>query len=139
MSRFNSLIVLFVVLVMSSCAKSKNEINPLILGEWKLIEIYGVKADNSTGWMTIQSTPIQTIKFNSNGSYALATDGIPICNGSFAFKGGSSIKFIPEGCMPLIESLETIYTLKIDTLTISNKSSSISSYNLRRDRYIKIN
>jgi hypothetical protein len=139
MSRFNSLIVLIVILVITSCGKSKNEINPLILGEWQLIEIYGVKADNSTGWMTIPASPVQTIKFNSNGKYTLATDGIPTCNGNFVFEGDSNIKLVPDSCMPLIESLETIYTLTQDTLTISNKSISISSYNLRRDKYIRIN
>jgi hypothetical protein len=47
MLRFNILIVLIVIFIMASCGKSKNEINPLILGNWQLIEIYGVKADNS--------------------------------------------------------------------------------------------
>jgi hypothetical protein len=139
MSRFNSLIVIIVILFITSCGKSRNEINPLILGEWQLIEIYDVKADKSTGWMTMPASPVQTINFNSNGKYALATDGIPYCNGSFVFKGDSTIKLVPDGCMPLIESLETIYALTHDTLAISNKSISISSYNLRRDKYIRIN
>jgi len=124
---------------MTSCGKSKNEINPLILGEWQLIETYGVKADNSSGWITIPASPVQTIKFNSNGRYLLFTDRISTCNGSFVFESSNSLKLLPDGCLPLIESVETIYTLTQDTLTISNKSNSISSYSLRRDKYIRIN
>jgi hypothetical protein len=124
---------------MASCGKTKNELNPLIVGNWKLIEVYGPKSDNTVGWFTIQTSPVQTIKFNPDGAYALAVDGNITCNGTFVFEGNKSIKLNPVNCMPLIESVETIYTLTDDTLTISNKSNSISSFNLRRDKYIRIN
>ena len=124
---------------MTSCEKSDYEINPLILGEWRLFEIYGVNSDNSLGWFTVPESPIQTIIFNSNGEYSLELDDSITCNGDFIFENKTSIKLSPNNCMPLIESIETIYTLSSDTLTISNKSNSISSSNLRRDKYIKVN
>jgi hypothetical protein len=126
------------MLLMTGCRKSNHEINPLILGEWKLIEIYGPMAQNPTGWMTIPASPVQTMKFSSNGEYSLSTDGTTTCTGYFIFEGSNSIKLNPNGCLPLIESLETIYTLTHDTLTISNKSNSLSSYSLTRDKYIRI-
>jgi hypothetical protein len=139
MAQLKFIFSLIVVLFMTSCGKTKNELNPLIVGDWKLIEVYGPKSDNTVGWFTIQTSPVQTIKFNQDGAYALAVDGSITCNGTFVFEGNKSIKLNPENCMPLIESVETIYTLTNDTLTISNKSNSISSFNLRKDKYIRTN
>jgi hypothetical protein len=137
--KFKYLIYFMIILPMIGCGKTQNDLNPAILGDWQLIEVYGVKDDNTLGWITIPTSHIQTINFNSNGEYTLASDGNKYCTGNFVFEGNSSIKLKPIGCMPLMESLETIYTLTKDTLTISNKSSSISSFNLRRDKYISIN
>jgi hypothetical protein len=131
-------IFLLVLTLLTSCAKSKHELNPFILGEWKLIEIYGVMAENPTGWMTVPTSPVQTMKFSSNGEYSLSTDGTTTCTGYFVFEGNNNIKLNPYGCLPLVESLETIYTLTHDTLTISNKSNSLASYNLTRDKFIRI-
>ena len=139
MKQIKYIFFLIVIFLMTGCAKTKNELNPLIVGDWQLIEVYGPKAGSTVGWFTIQASPIQTIKFNSNGEYALAADGNITCNGSFVFEGNNSIKLKPSGCMPLIESLETIYTLTHDTLTISNKSNSISSFSSRKDKYLRIN
>lgn len=139
MAQIKYIFFLTVIFLMTGCGKTKNDLNPLILGDWQLIEVYGPKVDNTVGWFTIQASPIQTIKFNSNGEYALAVDGNITCNGNFVFEDNKSIKLNPVGCMPLIESVETIYTLTHDTLTISNKSSSISSYSSRKDKYIRIN
>ena len=139
MGRIKFIFSVIVVLFMTSCGKPKNDLNPLIVGDWKLVEEYGPKSDNTVGWFTIQTSPIQTIKFNANGGYALAVDGSITCNGTFVFEGNKSIRLNPENCMQLIESVETIYTLTNDTLTISNKSNSISSFNLRRDKYLRIN
>ena len=139
MIQLRYIIILIVFFFMTSCGKSDNGINPLILGEWQLIEIYGVKEDNTLGWIIIPDSPFQTIKFSSNGEYSLASDGNISCNGNFVFESNISIKLSPNDCMPLMESVETIYTLTHDTLTISNKSNSISSFNLRRDKYIKVN
>ena len=138
MKRINIIFSVVVILLMTSCKKSNHEINPLILGEWKLIEIYGPMAQNPTGWMTVPASPVQTMKFSSNGEYSLSTDGTTTCTGYFIFEGANSIKLNPYGCLPLVESLETIYTLTNDTLTISNKSNSLSSYSLTRDKYIRI-
>ena len=139
MKRINIIFSVVVILLMTSCKKSNHEINPLILGEWQLIETYGPMAENPSGWMTVPATPIQTIKFSSNGEYYLSTDGTTTCTGYFTFEGSDNIKLNPDGCLPLVESVETIYTLTHDTLIISNKSNSLSSYNLTRDKYIRIN
>src|SRR4030066_2145223 len=109
--KMKALFILFVILFMTSCGKSDNEINPLILGEWRLFEIYGVKEDNTLGWLSIPESPTQTINFSLDGKYSLALDGSINCNGNFIFENKTSIKFSPGDCMPLIESVETIYTL----------------------------
>jgi hypothetical protein len=129
-------ISVFVFLIIE-CEKDKNYFNPLILGNWRLIEIFGVKDDNTLGWIVIYNSHIQTIEFGSNGEYKLATDGNITCKGKYIFESDSTIKLKPNNCMPLMKSVETIYKLTPDTLIISNKSSSISSFNLRRDKYIR--
>lgn len=125
------------IYVTIECERDKNYINPLILGDWRLIEIYGEKEDKTYGWIIIEDSLIQTIEFNLNGEYKLATDGNITCKGKYMFVNDSTIKLKPNNCMPLIKSVETIYKLIPDTLIISNKSSSISSSSLRRDKYIR--
>jgi hypothetical protein len=78
------------------------------------------------------------MSFHSNGEYVIAYDGKTTCDGNFIFKNSNSLKLNPTGCMPIIESEETIYTLTNDTLTVSNKSLSFSSFYVRKDKYIKI-
>jgi hypothetical protein len=138
MALIKFIISVIVILFATSCGKSKNELYPLIVGDWKLIEVYGPKSDNTIGWFTIQTSPVQTIRFNPDGAYSIAVDGSITCIGTFVCEGSKSIKLNPENCTPLIESVETIYTLTKDTLTISNKSKCLSSFYLRRDKYIKI-
>src|SRR4030042_3540937 len=113
--------ILFVILLITNCRKSQNDINPLILGDWQLFQVY------EGSWTTVPLNPPQTISFNTSGEYSIAYDGRVTCNGTFNFVNSNSLKMNPNGCMPIIESEETIYTLTNDTLTISNKSNSISS------------
>jgi len=126
-------IFILVILFMTDCRKFKNDINPLIIGDWQLFQVY------EGSWTTVPINPPQTFSFHSNGEYVIAIDGKTTCNGNFIFKNSNSLKLNPTGCMPIIESEETIYTLTNDTLTISNKSLSFSSYYGRKDKYIKIN
>lgn len=121
---------------MASC-KKPNDPSSLILGEWELIQIYGPMPGSTVGWFTPQGSPIQTIKFSSNGNYALAADGNTACNGTFVFESKNSVRMNPSNCMPLMQSVETIYKLTQDTLTISNRSSSVSSFSDRKDKYIR--
>ena len=129
--------VLVFIFLIIDCEKDKNHFNSLILGKWQLIEIFAEKEDNTLGWIVISDSPIQTIEFGSHGEYQLATDGTTTCDGKYMFESDSTIKFNPNNCMPLIRSVETISMLTHDTLIISNKSNSISSFNLRRDKYIR--
>lgn len=126
-------ILLFLIMVISiNCHKSKNDINPLIIGDWRLYQIYEVS------WKPLPGIPIQTISFKEGGKYSITYYNEVSCNGDFIFIKRNSLKMIPNGCLPIIESNETIYTLTSDTLTISNKSDPISSYTERIDKYIKI-
>jgi hypothetical protein len=124
---------------MTGCGKTKNYLNPLIIGNWQLIEVYGPKTDSTIGWCTIQASPVQTIKFNSNAEYSLALNEKINCNGNFVFEDTNIIKLNPLGCLPIVESVETIYTLTLDTLIISDHSNSKSNFNLYRDKYFRIN
>lgn len=117
---------------MTDCRKSQNDINPLIIGDWQLFQVY------LGSWTTVPIIPAQTISFHSNGEYVIAHDGKTTCDGNFIFKNSNSLKMNPIGCMPIIESEETIYTLTNDTLTVSNRSLSFSSFYGRKDKYIKI-
>jgi len=130
-------IAIAIMFFLIACEKDKQEFNPLILGKWQLIEIYGEKNDHTLGWIIIDDSTIQTIEFNSEGDYTLATDGNITCNGNFVFESDSILRLKPHDCLPLIESIETIYKLTADTLIFSNRSISISSFNLRKDKYIK--
>lgn len=130
-------ITIIFMLFLIACEKDKQEFNPLILGKWQLIEIYGEKIDHTLGWIIIDDSPIQTIEFSSNGEYSIAIDGNITCKGDFVFENDSNLRLSPNDCLPIIESVETIYNLTPDLLIISNKSISISSFNLRRDKYIK--
>jgi len=130
-------IAIAIMFFLIACEKDKQEFNPLILGKWQLIEIYGEKNDHTLGWIIIDDSHIQTIKFNSEGDYTMATDGNITCNGNFVFESDSILRLKPHDCLPLIESVETIYKLTPDTLIFSNRSISISSFNLRKDKYIK--
>ena len=127
------IVVLIFIFLIVDCEKDKNYFNSLILGKWQLTEIY----ISTLGWIVISDSPIQTIEFSPNEDYQLATDGTTTCNGKYRFESDSTIKLIPNDCILLIESLETIYELTDDTLIISNRSISISS-TIRRDKYIKI-
>jgi len=130
-------IAIAIMFFLIACEKDKQEFNLLILGKWQLIEIYGEKNDHTLGWIIIDDSTIQTIEFNSEGDYTLATDGNITCNGNFVFESDSILRLKPHDCLPLIESIETIYKLTADTLIFSNRSISISSFNLRKDKYIK--
>jgi len=130
-------IAITIMFFLIACEKNTQEFNPLILGEWQLIEIYGEKNDHTLGWIIIDDSHIQTIEFNSEGDYTLATDGNITCNGNFVFESDSILRLKPHDCLPLIESVETIYKLTPDTLIFSNRSIGISSFNLRKDKYIK--
>jgi hypothetical protein len=136
MARIKYFVFLMGILLMTTCDKT-NYPSSLILGEWQLIEIYGPLLSGTEGWFIIQGSPIQTIKFSPNGEYAIAVDGKTTCNGTFALETDKKLSLNPNGCMPLVKSVETIFKLTHDTLIISNTSSSISSYNLRQDKYIR--
>lgn len=135
MAHIKSFLLLVIILIMSGCSKT-NDTKSLILGEWKLIQIYG-PTGSTNDWFQVQNSPILTIKFNSNGEYGIAADGNTTCSGTYIFESYKSIKMNPSGCMPLGQSVETIYKLTSDTLIISNNSSTISSFNLRKDKYIR--
>jgi hypothetical protein len=126
------IIYILVILFVTDCRKSPNDINPLIIGDWQLFQVF------EGSWTTVPINPPQTISFHSNGEYVIAYDGTATCDGNFIFNNSNSLKLNPNGCMPLIESEETIYVLTNDTLTISNKSLSFSSYLGRKDKYIKL-
>jgi hypothetical protein len=132
MTRVKYIIFILVIFIMTDCRKSQNNLNPLIIGDWQLFQVY------EGSWTTVPINPPLTISFHSNGEYAIAYDGKTTCDGNFMFKNSNSLKLSPTGCMPTIESEETIYTLTNDTLTLSNKSLSFSSFYGRKDKYIKI-
>ena len=132
------IVVLILILLLADCEKDKNYFNSLILGKWQLTEIFGVKEDKTLGWIVFSDSVIQTIVFGANEDYQLATDGTTTCNGKYMFETDSTIRFKPNNCMPITESVETIHKLSPDTLIISNNSNSISSFNLRRDKYFSI-
>jgi len=94
--------------------------------------------DKTLGWIIIYDSPIQTIEFSSNGEYILAKDGNITCKGNYVFESDTTVRLKYSDCLPLIENVETIYKLTPDILIISNRSSSISSFSGRKDKYIKI-
>ena len=118
------------LIFMTNCDKTQD--HDLLYGEWKLIEVYG-----PDGWNIIPSSPIQTVKFSSNGTYSITIDGTIQCSGNFQFKNNESISLNPHDCFPLMPSTETILKLTTDTLIISNHSISYSSFSERKDKYIK--
>ncbi len=59
MTRKISFLILLTLLI--TCCKKSKDFNELIIGEWQLDAIY------SGGWITIKDSPVQTIKFKSNG------------------------------------------------------------------------
>ena len=132
MTRMKYIIFILVILFMTDCRKSQNDINPLIIGDWQLFQVY------LGSWTTVPLNPPQTMSFHSNGVYVIAYDGKTTCDGNFIFKNSNSLIMNPIGCMPITESEETIYTLTNDTLTVSNRSLSFSSFYGRKDKYIKI-
>lgn len=140
MKKFKFIAITFIIFLLNiKCEKSKNDGNNIILGEWRLIEVFGVKTDKTLGWITVPSSPIQKINFSSNGSYTISADGNITCNGNFAFVSNDKLNLNPNSCMPLMQVTETIYKLTSDSLIISNHSNSISSFNLRQDKYIRNN
>ena len=130
-------VTIIIIIFLIACEKDKQVFNSLIVGEWKLIEFYGVKNDQTLGWKTISDSPIQTIEFSSNEEYTLAADGNIICTGNYFFESDSTISLNPNDCFPRERSLETIFKLTSDTLILSNKSMSFLSSRLRKDKYIK--
>jgi len=132
MTRMKYIIFILAILFMTDCRKSQNDINPLIIGDWQLFQVF------LGSWTSVPINPPQSISFHSNGEYAIAYDGKTTCNGNFMFTNSNNLKLNPTGCMPIVESEETIYTLTNDTLTVSNRSLSFSDFYGRKDKYIKL-
>ncbi|MCJ7447314.1 MAG: hypothetical protein MUO72_06475 [Bacteroidales bacterium] len=131
--------ILIVIFLTIKCERIENDANSLILGEWRLIEVYGERSDHTFGWFTVQESPILTTKYNPNGKYAIYADGSTICIGDFVFESSNTLKLNPHDCMPRWQSVETIYKLTPDTLIISNTSNSLSSSRGQIEKYIKYN
>lgn len=141
MKTIKFIILIQLIFGLSSCDKEENVFNSMLIGNWQLIEIGGTDENNMIFWQvrvdTI-NTDIQTVQFNADGNYQISTNGNPSCNGRFTFETDTTIRMIPNDCMPLMESVEYIKKVTTDTLIITNKSISYSSYLGRVDKYYKI-
>jgi len=126
----NIIVAAFFILLTTNC--SKDDYPPLLIGEWKLIEVYG-----PYGWSSVTGPPVHIISFNSKGDYTIYNNDEVTCRGSFKYEKENTLYLKLNDCLPLISSTETIYTLTTDTLIISNNSITYSSFSDQKDKYIR--
>ena len=120
--------------MLQSCRKPWHESYSLILGEWKIIATSKVGSED---WFLYPPSQKNTIKFESDYTYSTASHDKISCSGKFEFINKTSIILSPDGCLPRMESVETIYKLTKDTLIITNNQIGYLSY-IPLDKYIRL-
>ncbi len=128
-------ILLFIVSILfTACEDEFKNTKSALVGSWRLYQIY----DGVDNWIQVDTIFLQILKMKSDEKYEFEINDIATCKGDFFVESESTVRFEPNDCIPIVKSVEDVKELTADTLIITDRSNSISSYYGGLNKYYRV-